>query len=981
MTEHEFERRVVDTGKELYRLLGDGKPPAFKKDYWSGRMMEWAVRDETFKVQMFRFVDVYPYLKTSPEVAQHLKEYFGAADHMLPAALGRRLLTLSPDSITARIAARLVGRNIRSMASQFIAGESARDALRYLRRIRRDGAAFTVALLGEAAVSELEADDYAQRYLETLQTLEQDREDWEPLGNHRLDWGVAPPVNVSVKATALYSQLRPVAHGHSIAAAKSRLAPILRQAIKQESFLHFDMEHRELKNLTLAIYRSILEDPEFQGYAHTGIAIQAYLHDTLEDLRELLDWSLQRGQPLTVRLIKGAYWDQEVIHARQHGWPLPVFTDKAETDANFEAAARLIFEHEAPVRLACGSHNIRSIACVRELSRLHPEKVVEYQALHGMAEPVKKALVAAGYPTRMYTPAGDLLPGMAYLVRRLLENTSNESFLLHSFGQGESPEHLLRDPARLIERPRETDAPQSGFRNEPLLDWSLTENRDSFADALGGLSLPKNAPLFIGGADVPAAAEIRSVDPAQPSETVALVAAASLEQADEAVSAAREAFEEWRNVHAAQRAEVLFRAAAAMRERRLELAALQVREVGKARGEADADVCEAIDFLEFYGREMLRLAPPRELGDVPGENSRLFFEPRGVVAVIAPWNSPLAISTGMTAAALVTGNTVVYKPAEESVGVGAALCSALREAGVLPGVFNFLPGDGALIGGRLVEHPDVSLIAFTGSKEVGLGIVERCSQVPAGAREVKKVIAEMGGKNAIIIDTDADFDVAVRDVVYSAFGYQGQKCSACSRLILPDAIHDAFLERLLPAVKSIPLGPSSDPASYVGPVVSAEAQAKINRYIEIGKQEARLVLLRKPPAAPGCSVPIVVFTGVRPEHRLAQEEIFGPVLSVIRVRDYDEALEVAVDVPFALTGGVFSRSPVNIEKARRRFRVGNLYVNRGSTGALVERHPFGGFRLSGLGTKAGGTEYLKEFMTMRTLTENTLRRGFAPPSE
>ena len=543
------------------------------------------------------------------------------------------------------------------------------------------------------------------------------------------------------------------------------------------------------------------------------------------------------------------------------------------------------------------------------------------------------------------------------------------------------PEHLLRDPARLIERPRETDAPQSGFRNEPLLDWSLTENRDSFADALGGLSLPKNAPLFIGGADVPAAAEIRSVDPAQPSETVALVAAASLEQADEAVSAAREAFEEWRNVHATQRAEVLFRAAAAMRERRLELAALQVREVGKARGEADADVCEAIDFLEFYGREMLRLAPPRELGDVPGENSRLFFEPRGVVAVIAPWNFPLAISTGMTAAALVTGNTVVYKPAEESVGVGAALCSALREAGVPPGVFNFLPGDGALIGGRLVEHPDVSLIAFTGSKEVGLGIVERCSQVPAGAREVKKVIAEMGGKNAIIIDTDADFDVAVRDVVYSAFGYQGQKCSACSRLILPDAIHDAFLERLLPAVKSIPLGPSSDPASYVGPVVSAEAQAKINRYIEIGKQEARLVLLRKPPAAPGCSVPIAVFTGVRPEHRLAQEEIFGPVLSVIRVRDYDEALEVAVDVPFALTGGVFSRSPVNIEKARRRFRVGNLYVNRGSTGALVERHPFGGFRLSGLGTKAGGTEYLKEFMTMRTLTENTLRRGFAPPSE
>ncbi len=398
------------------------------------------------------------------------------------------------------------------------------------------------------------------------------------------------------------------------------------------------------------------------------------------------------------------------------------------------------------------------------------------------------------------------------------------------------------------------------------------------------------------------------------------------------------------------------------------------------RSEADGDVCEAIDFLEFYGREMLRLGEPRPLGHAPGEDSQLVFEPRGVAAVIAPWNFPLAISTGMTAAALVAGNTVVYKPAEDSVGVGSALSDVLRQAGVPDGVFNFLPGEGATVGARLVSHPDVKLIAFTGSMEVGLQIVESCGRVAEGGQEVKKVIAEMGGKNAIIVDSDADFDIAIREVIHSAFGYQGQKCSACSRLILPESIHDAFLARLLPAIESIQLGPADDPSTYVGPVVSEEARQKILSYIEIGLQEGQLALRRSVNGTEGRHAPIAVFTGIRPEHRLAQEEIFGPVLAVLKVRDYDHALEVANSTRFALTAGVFSRSPVNIEKARRQMRVGNLYINRGCTGAIVERHPFGGFKLSGLGTKAGGTEYLQEFMVMRTITENTLRQGFAPPS-
>jgi RHH-type proline utilization regulon transcriptional repressor/proline dehydrogenase/delta 1-pyrroline-5-carboxylate dehydrogenase len=981
MTETVFDARVLETGKELYRLLGDGKPPAFKKDYWSGRVLEWAIRDEAFKVQMFRFVDVFPYLKTSSQVARHLQEYFGETNQMLPRALTRRLLSLSPDSLSARIAAHLVGRNIRGMASQFIAGESAHEALRRLRRIREQGAAFTVALLGEAVVSESEADAYAERYLQTIQELERDRENWKPLGDDaQRDWGAAAQVNVSVKATALYSQLHPEASEHSVAAAKERLLPILREAMRCGAFIHLDMEHRELKDLTIAIYRSVLEEPEFAGYPETGIAIQAYLRDSLDDVRELLAWSQVRGQELTIRLIKGAYWDQEVIHARQHGWPVPVFTDKAATDANFESCAKLILEHDAPVRLACGSHNIRSIAYVRELSLLHREKTVEFQALYGMAEPVKNALVAAGFPVRMYVPVGDLLPGMAYLVRRLLENTSNESFLLHSFSRGETAEQLLLDPAKLIRRQEPAQSHDGRFRNEPPVDWSIRANRDRFDQALRGLELPKRAPLFLAGKEHEAAQWISSFNPSRPSDVVALAASAGIDHADQAVAAARQAFSPWRDVNVRERSDLLFRAAAIMRERRYELAALQVFEVGKVRSEADGDVCEAIDFLEFYGREMLRLAEPRSLGDAPGEDSRLVFEPRGVAAVIAPWNFPLAISTGMTAAALVAGNTVVYKPAEDSVGVGSALSDVLRQAGVPDGVFNFLPGEGSTVGARLVAHPDVQLIVFTGSMEVGLQIVESCGRVPEGAREVKKVIAEMGGKNAIIVDADADFDVAIREVIYSAFGYQGQKCSACSRLILPESIHDSFLERLLPAIESIQLGDADDPSTYVGPVISEEARQKILRYIEIGKQEGQLALYRSRSKVESFAAPIAVFIGIRPEHRLAQEEIFGPVLAVLKVRDYDHALEVANSTRFALTGGVFSRSPVNIQKARRQFQIGNLYINRGCTGAIVERHPFGGFKLSGLGTKAGGTEYLKEFMVMRTITENTLRQGFAPPS-
>jgi RHH-type proline utilization regulon transcriptional repressor/proline dehydrogenase/delta 1-pyrroline-5-carboxylate dehydrogenase len=421
----------------------------------------------------------------------------------------------------------------------------------------------------------------------------------------------------------------------------------------------------------------------------------------------------------------------------------------------------------------------------------------------------------------------------------------------------------------------------------------------------------------------------------------------------------------------------LVKAAQIARRRIYELAAWQVLEAGKQARQAYNDVAEAIDFLEYYARQMLRLAEPRYLGRAPGEVNEYSYQPKGVAVVIAPWNFPLAISCGMCAAAIVTGNCVVYKPSNLTPVVGNTLLQIFRQANLPPGVFNYTPAAGALAGDFLVGHPLVGLIAFTGSMEVGLRIIENAGRTSEGQLCVKKVIAEMGGKNAIIIDDDADLDEAVAHVIDSAFAYQGQKCSACSRVIVLEAIYDRFVDRLVEAARSVRIGPADDPANFMGPVIDRAAQNSILKYIELAEQEGTILYKSQVPDT-GYYVPITIVEGITPEQRLAQEEVFGPVLAVMRAKDFEQAIEWADSTRFALTGGVFSRSPAHLERCRREFRVGNLYVNRGCTGAIVERQPFGGFKMSGVGSKAGGPDYLLQFMDARTISENTMRRGFVP---
>ena len=1004
---------VERKGEEIFAIV-DGKkvvPDALNPAVWYGRMMEWSMGNEALKVQTLRFVDVLPALNSSSSVIEHMQEYFGGGD--LPLA-GPLKLGLGMSKLTPWLVAPTVQKSVSSMARQFITGRTGAEAVPVLKKIRARKVGFTVDILGEAVVSEKEAEEYFHRYLELIESLAAESKNWEHSdqlegsGEHRI-----PKVNVSVKISALYSQIHPANPEGAIEHLKTRLRPLFRRAKELGVFINLDMENYGLKNLTLGLFESLLDEPEFAEFDDAGLVIQAYLRDALDDIERLLAWAKARSRRITIRLVKGAYWDYETVMARQRGWPIPVWLKKPQSDANYERCTRRMLEAHEWIYSAFGTHNVRSmahaIACAESLG-LDPH-AYEIQMLYGMAEPIKKALVQLGHRIREYCPVGEMLPGMAYLVRRLLENTSNEGFLKAKFTTQVASSELLRDPLDLcsldehapvlkselpIDNPHllppvdaidavsPTDLDMSKpFSNDPPTDFTLEENRRHMREALAAerAAFGKDWPLVIGKETPTSGQWIDSVNPSKPEEKLGRVVAATKEQAQAAVDAAIAAAPVWRATPADQRAAILEKMAALMREERFRLGALEVYEVGKAWVEADADIAEAIDFCDFYAAEMRALGKPQATFAVPGENSTQEYIPRGTGLVIAPWNFPLAILCGMTVAALVTGNTVVMKPAEQSSITAARFMDLARRAGLPPGVLNLLTGHGEEVGEFLVNHPKIDFIAFTGSKEVGLKIWEAGGRTRPGQMQLKRVVCEMGGKNALIIDADADLDEAVLGALYSAFGYQGQKCSALSRLIVHADCYDRFLERLVEATGNLKVGSPEEPDTILGPVVDQEAHERIQRYVGIGKSEARLAFEGTVPAGGGYFIAPTIFADVPPTARIVREEIFGPVLSVMKAKDLDEAIRLANDTEFALTGGLYSRSPANIERVKRELVVGNLYINRTITGAIVARHPFGGFKMSGGGTKAGGRDYLLNFVFPRVVTENVLRRGFAPVEE
>ncbi len=949
---------------------------------WDDKLLGWTMSNPGLRVQLFRFIDCLPALRSKTEIARHLQEYLTDASVELPAALKGLLNFAQPDSIPGQLAATTVSTAVETLANKYIAGETVQQVIKSVERLRKDKMAFTIDLLGEAVITESEAQLYFDRYQDLLTQLTTAVKAWGTVSQiDQADGESLPKVQVSVKLTAFYSQFDPLDVKGSQAKVSDRIRQLLRYAQTLGAAIHFDMEQYAYKALTLDILKEILLEDEFRERSDIGITIQAYLRDSEADLRSLIEWAKQRGTPVTIRLVKGAYWDQETIKAVQKDWPQPVFNHKAATDQNFETLTQLLLENHDYLYAAIGSHNVRSQAKAIAIAQTLqiPKRRIELQVLYGMADRLAQALVKQGYRVRVYCPFGELIPGMAYLIRRLLENTANSSFLKQSL-EVTSNDLLLAAPdisTAAINSEYEYQ-PISGFVNAADQNFADPNQRDPALLAIAQVrqQLGKTYWPLINGTSTPCTEIIDSENPSNPRELIGKVGLISIDQANQAVAAAQAAFPQWMKTPVSERSTILRKAADLIEERRQELCAWIVLEVGKPLREADGEVSEAIDFCRYYAQEMERLDRGYAF-DVPGERDRYSYHPRGLVVVISPWNFPFAIPVGMTVATLVTGNCALLKPAETSSVIMAKFTEILIAAGIPAGVFQFVPGHGGTVGAQLVKHSGIHMIVFTGSQEVGCQIYAEAARLQPGQRHLKRVVAEMGGKNAIIVDESADLDQAVQGVVDSAFGYSGQKCSACSRVIVLAPIYDTFVSRLVAATQSLNVGAADRPSTQVGPVIDGTARDRILSTIRQAHSESPAVLEMSAPEG-GYFIGPTIFAPVSPTAAIAQDEIFGPVLAVIRTESFADAIAIANGTRYALTGGLYSRTPSHIQAAEAEFEVGNLYINRGITGAIVARQPFGGFKLSGVGSKAGGPDYLLQFLEPRVVTENVQRQGFAP---
>jgi len=972
---------TVELGEKVLELnsASSGKT-ILNKDWWYSKVMDWSMKSADFKTKMFRFVDVFPYLNTGDDLLKHVDEYFQNDDGQLPSLFhfGSSIGQMAPGFVS-----KSVEKNIKDMARLFITGDSPEDALKKLNESRKKQVGFTVDLLGELTLSEKEAEEYKKRYLELIERLSEESKNWEP--NKLIDHnhlGPIPTVNVSVKMSSLYSKIKIEAWDETKAILIERLKPIFRRAMELNVFINIDMEHYHYKDLTLEVFEGLILDEEFKDYPHWGIVIQAYLKDSYKDCERLIHLAQKRKVPFTIRLVKGAYWDFEVIHAKQNNWPVPVYTTKENSDYNFEKCSKLLLTHYKDLFVALGSHNLRSVCESLVFAKNHnvPKEAFEIQMLYGMADHFKKSFTDLGYRVREYATIGDLVPGMAYLVRRLLENSSNQSFLQSKMKKSDSTKKLLSAPKFNSEATLKKH--DYDFINSPLLDFTEADNRVRFNQSLQEwkklfTTTQKISPI-INGQETTSSEKIKRFNPNKNDQLLYEIHSPSKEEVQVAIDTASNAHKSWSKTDVEKRAQIIDKVADLIEADRYKLASLQTIEVGKPWAEADGDITEAIDFCRFYAKDMRALNTPKKVGHAPGEESLYHYKSKGLVSVIAPWNFPLAILCGMTVSALVTGNTVLLKPAEQSSFTALELYKILIQAGIPYEVCQFLPGEGETVGRQIVDSPKTSVISFTGSKAVGLEIIKSAAELKEGQRHVKTTIVEMGGKNPLIIDSDADLDQAVSAVLYSAFAFSGQKCSALSRALVLEPIYDRFCARLSEAVKSMTLGESFNPKVDLGPVVDEDSFKRINNIIEENKKLYSFVSADSFSEAEGNFVAPHVFFDVDPWSPLATQEIFGPVLSVIKVKSLDQAIEIANDSDYALTAGIYSRLPSHIEKAREELECGNLYINRSITGAMVERHPFGGYKLSGLGSKTGGPDYLKAFMEPRVMTENLVRQGFSP---
>ncbi len=953
------EERTQELGRALLAAAARYRPgPGERLEDW---LLTHAVADERFRGRALRYLDVLAALdfdRGGRRARALAVEYLGAPFPGLPGGLRAALRLATDPRLPAPLVGALARRFAAALARRFITRPGAGSIRRASAILARRGRLPSFDLLGEAVLSEREAQATLQRYLALVGELARD-----PAAG-RLSPAGAAELQISLKLSSLTAHFSPLDPAGTARRVREPLEAICEAARRAGVGVTLDLEQHALRDLTWRIFRETFARGERLGaWPHAGIVLQGYLRDAEPHAREMLDFARQRGSPFQVRLVKGAYWDYEVLLAHEQRWRPAVLTEKSATDAQFERLLELFAAASPALQLAVGSHNARAHARAEALAEARglPPGAIEHQTLFRTAEGTSRALVELGWVARDYVPVGELLPGMAYLVRRVLENSSQVGFLLRSRG-GVAPEELLRppgaEPAGGPEAGPEPARGGAGFERAPGARWFERDFREGFEAALAAARarFGERFPLELAGAPVRAGPWVATHSPSEPAgDPLGYAEFGDAEAAERAVEVALHS--PWPATPVAKRAEALRRAADLAQARAPELAAWIVHEGGRDRADACAEVEEAIDFLRYYAAEALRLLSehaPR-------------VAPRGVVGVIPPWNFPLSIPCGLCAAALAAGNTVVLKPAEQTPLVAQRLARLLHEAGVPADALVCLPGRGEEVGAALATDSRVAMIAFTGSRQVGTLLHEAVAGVALDGGGVKALVAEMGGKNPILVFADADLDEAVEAVLRSAFGHAGQKCSAASRVLVEAPIAARFRERLVEACRSLQVGRADHPGTQVNPIIDREAAARLAGAAATARAEGSVLFDRFDPGDPANPLgrgPLVVEI---PPERLARtrtgtEELFGPILVLTPFADEEEGLRLANASAFGLTAGIFSRSPGRIARAVRRLDAGNVYVNRPITGARVGIEPFGGRGFSGTGPKAGGADTLWAFL-------------------
>lgn len=952
-----IEQRTQALGRALLAAADAYRPsPTERTEDW---LLTHAVAHDAFRSRLLRYMDVLASLDhdaSGREAKRLAREYFDGDLPGVPRPIRWLARLARNEAIPAPVVGQAARRSAALFARRFITRPEALDqTLHYL---AQHGRYPSFDVLGEAVLSDAEANAYVERYLALIAQLRTD-----PAAGARTAGG-APALQLSLKLSSLTAQFTPADAAGTVARVRAPLEAIARAAAAAGIGLTVDAEQYAYRDITWeAFRRTFARGTPLGGWPDAGIVVQAYLRDADAHAAEVISFARERGTPFQVRLVKGAYWDAETIAAAASHWTPPVFGEKGATDASFERLVDALLGADPSLHLAVASHNARSHAYAEAVAETRGLAIgaVEHQTLFRTAEGTSRALASLGWMARDYVPVGELLPGMAYLVRRVLENSSQAGFLLQS-RSGADPDDLLHPPAPPA---GESALPASpAFEPAPAARWFDAAFRTAFEDALQTTRARwgEHIPLTIGDTQVTAAGTHPVHSPSHPGDPpVGTVDLADGALAQRAAEAARLAQPAWAAMPVATRAAVLRRAATLLEDRAHEFAAWVVHEGGRDRADAFAEVEEAIDYLRYYAEEGARMFGTH------GEH----LSPRGVVAVIPPWNFSLAIPCGMTVAALMCGNAVVLKPATQTPLIAARLTALLHESGIPRAVLTCLPGSGASAGRVLVTSPDIAMVAFTGSRDVGTWMHEAVSAVRPLDGHIKAITAELGGKNPILVFADADLDEAVEGITRSAFGHANQKCSAASRVLIAEPIFTRLRDRLIEAARSLAVGPADEPGTRVNPIIDATAAERLQRAAERARAECEVLFdafsFPADPAAPRTTGPLIVQvpTAHALDRATATEELFGPILVLIPFHDAAEAYRIANGTVYGLTAGVFSRSPATIEEASRAIEAGTVYVNRAITGARVGIEPFGGMKHSGTGPKVGSADTLWAF-TRRT---------------